>query len=239
MEDTPDQSQPARPLRHPPRGRVACRRSPAWFRRRDRVAQLQPLTATDLRGRVVLVNFWTYTCINWLRTLPYVRAWADQVQGPGPDRDRRPHPRVRLRARPRQRPPRGQGPGGRLPGRDRQRLRDLDRLQQPLLAGAVLRRRPGPDPPPPLRRGRLRDVRDDPATAPDRGRQRRHRPGTGLGRRPWGGSRRRLGQLAVARELPRLRAHRQLRLTQWFHPGYELRLCRPHTAGTQPLGSLG
>ena len=52
-----------------------------------------------------------------------------QVQGPGPDRDRRPHPRVRLRARPRQRPPRGQGPGGRLPGRDRQRLRDLDRLR--------------------------------------------------------------------------------------------------------------
>ena len=35
-----------------------------------------PLTATDLRGKVVLVDFWTYTCINWLRTVPYVRAWA-------------------------------------------------------------------------------------------------------------------------------------------------------------------
>ena len=35
-----------------------------------------PLTAADLRGRVVLVDFWTYTCINWLRTLGYVRAWA-------------------------------------------------------------------------------------------------------------------------------------------------------------------
>jgi thiol-disulfide isomerase/thioredoxin len=34
------------------------------------------LTAADLRGKVVLVDFWTYTCINWLRTLPYVRAWA-------------------------------------------------------------------------------------------------------------------------------------------------------------------
>ena len=34
----------------------------------------------DLRGKVVLVNFWTYTCINWLRTLPYLRAWADEVR---------------------------------------------------------------------------------------------------------------------------------------------------------------
>jgi thiol-disulfide isomerase/thioredoxin len=42
-----------------------------------------PLTAADLRGRVVLVNFWTYTCINWLRTLPYLRAWADNYQQHG------------------------------------------------------------------------------------------------------------------------------------------------------------
>ena len=42
-----------------------------------------PLTEADLRGRVVLVNFWTYTCINWLRTLPYVRAWADRYQDHG------------------------------------------------------------------------------------------------------------------------------------------------------------
>jgi thiol-disulfide isomerase/thioredoxin len=42
-----------------------------------------PLTAEGLRGRVVLVNFWTYTCINWLRTLPYVRAWADRYTDHG------------------------------------------------------------------------------------------------------------------------------------------------------------
>jgi thiol-disulfide isomerase/thioredoxin len=42
-----------------------------------------PLTAADLRGRVVLVNFWTYTCINWLRQLPYVRAWADRYTDHG------------------------------------------------------------------------------------------------------------------------------------------------------------
>ena len=35
-----------------------------------------PLTAAGLRGKVVVIDFWTYTCVNWLRTLPYVRAWA-------------------------------------------------------------------------------------------------------------------------------------------------------------------
>jgi thiol-disulfide isomerase/thioredoxin len=43
----------------------------------------QPLTRSDLRGRVVLVQFWTYTCINWLRTLPYVRAWARKYRDRG------------------------------------------------------------------------------------------------------------------------------------------------------------
>jgi thiol-disulfide isomerase/thioredoxin len=38
------------------------------------------LTAASLRGKVVLVDFWTYTCINWLRTLPYVRAWSQKYQ---------------------------------------------------------------------------------------------------------------------------------------------------------------
>ena len=35
-----------------------------------------PLTTAGLQGKVTLVNFWTYTCINWLRQLPYLRAWA-------------------------------------------------------------------------------------------------------------------------------------------------------------------
>ena len=38
------------------------------------------LTASSLAGKVVLVDFWTYTCINWLRTLPYVRAWAQNTE---------------------------------------------------------------------------------------------------------------------------------------------------------------
>ena len=42
-----------------------------------------PLTAAGLRGKVVLVDFWTYTCINWLRQLPYVRAWAEKYSSHG------------------------------------------------------------------------------------------------------------------------------------------------------------
>src|SRR5215212_1315155 len=42
-----------------------------------------PLTAEGLRGRVVLVDFWTYTCVNWIRTLPYVRAWAAKYADAG------------------------------------------------------------------------------------------------------------------------------------------------------------
>jgi thiol-disulfide isomerase/thioredoxin len=42
-----------------------------------------PLTPAGLRGKVVLVGFWTYTCINWLRQLPYVRAWAGKYSDRG------------------------------------------------------------------------------------------------------------------------------------------------------------
>ena len=42
-----------------------------------------PLSAEGLRGKVVLVDFWTYTCINWLRTLPCVRAWAEKYEDQG------------------------------------------------------------------------------------------------------------------------------------------------------------
>jgi thiol-disulfide isomerase/thioredoxin len=42
-----------------------------------------PLDPAGLRGRVVLVNFWTLTCINWLRQEPYVRAWSQLYRGDG------------------------------------------------------------------------------------------------------------------------------------------------------------
>jgi thiol-disulfide isomerase/thioredoxin len=43
----------------------------------------KPLTPAELRGKVVLVDFWTYTCVNWRRTLPYVRAWAEKYKNQG------------------------------------------------------------------------------------------------------------------------------------------------------------
>jgi thiol-disulfide isomerase/thioredoxin len=43
----------------------------------------EPLGAAELRGRVVLVNFWTFTCINWLRQEPYVRAWSQAYRDDG------------------------------------------------------------------------------------------------------------------------------------------------------------
>jgi thiol-disulfide isomerase/thioredoxin len=42
-----------------------------------------PLTASALQGKVVVIDFWTYTCINWLRTLPYVRAWDEKYRKQG------------------------------------------------------------------------------------------------------------------------------------------------------------
>jgi thiol-disulfide isomerase/thioredoxin len=42
-----------------------------------------PVGAAELEGKVVLVDFWTYTCINWLRTLGYVRAWAEKYADRG------------------------------------------------------------------------------------------------------------------------------------------------------------
>jgi thiol-disulfide isomerase/thioredoxin len=41
------------------------------------------LTPAGLRGKVVLVDFWTFTCVNWLRTLPYVRAWDKKYRDQG------------------------------------------------------------------------------------------------------------------------------------------------------------
>jgi thiol-disulfide isomerase/thioredoxin len=43
----------------------------------------EPLTAADLRGHVVLVDFWTFTCVNWIRTVPYLRAWDAKYRDHG------------------------------------------------------------------------------------------------------------------------------------------------------------
>jgi thiol-disulfide isomerase/thioredoxin len=55
---------------------VALDRATGWI-------NSEPLTATYLRGNVVVIDFWTYTCINWLRSLPYVRAWSEHYADHG------------------------------------------------------------------------------------------------------------------------------------------------------------
>jgi thiol-disulfide isomerase/thioredoxin len=54
----------------------ALDRAPVWL-------NSEPLTAEELLGRVVLVDIWTYSCVNWLRTLPYVSAWAERYRDRG------------------------------------------------------------------------------------------------------------------------------------------------------------
>jgi len=55
---------------------AALDRAPVWL-------NSDPLTADELHGRVVAVDFWTYSCVNWLRTLPYVRAWHERYRERG------------------------------------------------------------------------------------------------------------------------------------------------------------
>ena len=41
------------------------------------------LSGADLRGKVIVVSFWTFSCVNWLRTEPYIQAWADKYRDQG------------------------------------------------------------------------------------------------------------------------------------------------------------
>jgi len=63
----------ARPMHSP---LAALDDAPGWL-------NSEPLTAAGLNGHVVAVDFWTYSCVNWLRTLPYVRAWHERYRERG------------------------------------------------------------------------------------------------------------------------------------------------------------
>ena len=172
-----------------------------------------PLTEPDLRGKVVMINFWTYTCVNWLRQLPYVRAWAEKYSGQGlvvigvhtPEFSFE-HDGDNVRWAVRQM-------RHRLPGCDRQRLRDMACLRQPLLARPVLRRRAGTYPASPVRGRRIPAVGNDHPAAAGRGRL-RDQPRRGFGRRPWRGSPGRLGHPEITGKLHGLRTHRKLRISR-------------------------
>ena len=110
-------------------GQVAGRSELASLERADEWLNSPPLTASALRGKVVLVDFWTYTCINWLRTLPYVRAWAEKYKDKGLVVIGVHAPEFSFEKNLEQRSLGREGHAGRLPGRGRQRPCHLARLQ--------------------------------------------------------------------------------------------------------------
>ena len=118
----------------------------------------QPLTAEALRGKVVLVDFWTYTCINWLRTLAYVRAWAGSTGTAdwcwsASTRPSSPSSNTSITFAT---PPRRCASG--IRSRSIATMRS-GAFRQPVLAGRLHRRRGRSDPPPPVRRGWVRRLR--------------------------------------------------------------------------------
>ena len=70
-------------LHGPSSGQIARQAELASLERAKDWLNSPPLTASGLRGKVVLVHFWTYTCINWLRTQAYLRAWAEKYKDQG------------------------------------------------------------------------------------------------------------------------------------------------------------
>ena len=174
----------------------------------------KPLSIAELtkgQGGVVLIDFWTYTCINCIRTLPYVKSWDAEYRDHGltvvgvhsPEFAVREGRRQRRRRDRRRRDPVPRGPG--------QRPRHLDRVRQPVLAGEVSDRRQRArsatrtSARAATRRPRTRSARCSPRPATQnlggdakpRGRRRgrrprsahardlpRHGPRTGLGQRP-------------------------------------------------------
>ena len=157
----------------------------AWFNTPGN----EPIALDELRGQVVLVDFWAYSCINCQRCIPHINAWYDSYQDARARDHRRPRTGVRVREGAAQRRGGRRQLRHRVPGRDRQLALDLDQLPQPLLAGPLPDRRRRGRAPHQVRRGRVRDDRGaHPAAAggceprraaAGRDRRRRRHPGRG------------------------------------------------------------
>ena len=93
----------------------------------------EPLGPAERRGHVILVDFWTLTCINWLCTEPYIAPGRRPIETTGwsASASKRPSSRPSTRSAASGRRPRSEGSTTR---RGRQRLHNLERLRQPRLA---------------------------------------------------------------------------------------------------------
>ncbi len=224
-------------FRRAPPCSTAGRGPHARLRRGDRLAQLAAAhggrPAREGRARRLL-DVHVHQLAAHARLRPRL---GREVRGARTGRRRRPHARVPVRARDRERPP-GRGRSGRpVPDRARQRLRRVAGVQQPLLAGRLHRGCGAADPPPSVRRGRLRRLRArDPAVAGrSRSRGRSRRPG--LPRSGWARGAGRLDEPAVAGDVSRLRAGPELRVSR-RRRGRTTGEVRPAThADAQPVGA--
>ena len=126
----------------------------------ERWLNSEPLMLSELRGKVVLVDFWTAACGNCIAALPHVTKWYDSyaaqglvvvgVHTPESPYEALPETVEKAVARWKIRYPVARG----------QRLRDLEGVREPLLARGLPDRRARPDRPAPLRRGHVRRDRD-------------------------------------------------------------------------------
>ena len=98
----------------------------------------ESLSMSDLRGKVVLIDFWTYTCINCIRTLPYLEAWQQRYGASGLHGGRRPLAGVPVReGRDRTSRPRSADPPWTYTVAQDNDLGDLGRVGQPVFAGGL------------------------------------------------------------------------------------------------------
>ena len=103
-----------------------------------------PLTLADLKGKVVLIDFWTFSCVNCVRTIPHLQVLYDDYKNDGFVDRRSPLAGVRLREGTGQRRGCGQAPRDHLAGRDRQRDGHMERIPEPVLARRIPARPAGP-----------------------------------------------------------------------------------------------
>ena len=103
----------------------------------------------------MLIDFWTFSCVNCVRTIPHLKVLYDAYKSQRLRHRRRPLAGVRLREGPGQRRRRREAPRGHVAGRHRQRDGHLERVPEPVLAGRVPARPAGPRRVHELRRGRL------------------------------------------------------------------------------------